>query len=206
MTDELKIILGYSTIAISVIAYIIYFSQTLSSNIKPHAFSWLLWGLLIGIGFAAQWIDGGGPGSWAAGFSAFGCLTIASMAFIIGDRSFSKSDWVFLFAALFSLFLWWLTSNPLLSVIMVTITDFFATLPTLTKSYHKPNEEGATLFALNGVKYTLAIFALNAYSLTTWLFPAYLLLSNATIATIIIIRRHYTHKTDHLQQPKPNLL
>ncbi|MCI5060277.1 MAG: hypothetical protein MRY79_04305 [Alphaproteobacteria bacterium] len=61
--------------------YTIYLGET-----KPHAFSWLLWGVVTGVGALAQFDLESGPSAWALAFVSVSCLLIAFLAFFIGER------------------------------------------------------------------------------------------------------------------------
>lgn len=186
---DYKILLGYLSILIAVVAYAPYFRGILANKIKPHAFSWLIWSLLVGITFAAQVVKQGGAGSWATGFTSFVCFVIFLLALTKGDRHFVRFDWVSLSAAFLALALWWLTSDPTLSVILITLTDAFGFFPTLRKGYYQPHEDSSTLWALSGLKFALAIIALESYSLVTLLYPGYLFLTNSSYALFLLWRR-----------------
>ena len=60
-------ILGIIAVAIGFVGFAIYFRSIFKHNIKPHLFSWLIWGLSGGIVFVAQFLEGAGPGAWAMG-------------------------------------------------------------------------------------------------------------------------------------------
>ncbi len=190
---DYKTILGVLAVAIGFVGYFIYFKQIFSGKIKPHAFAWFVWGLLTAIVFAAQMIKGAGPGAWNTAAASLACFTVAGLAFFKGYRDFVKSDWILSGSALVAMFLWWLTSDPLLSVILVTLADAFGSIMIVRKSYHKPSQESVTLFTLNSVKAVIALFALNSYVLTTWLYPAYLILGNGMIALVVWWRRRKCH-------------
>ena len=42
---EYKIILGVAAVLIGIAAYIAYFRNIFAGKTKPHAFSWLVWGI-----------------------------------------------------------------------------------------------------------------------------------------------------------------
>lgn len=186
---EYKIILGIIAVLLVVVSYGIYFKKIISGKTKPHAFTWFIWGLATGIVFLAQISEQGGAGAWVTGFTSIASFVIFALALLKGDKKFIKLDWIFLGAAMFSLLLWWLTSDPTLSVILLTIVDTIGVLPTLRKSYYKPDEESATFFSLSSIKFIFAIFALESLSLATWLYPATLIITNALVAIVILIRR-----------------
>lgn len=187
--NEYKEILGLIAIGIAIISYAIYFRQIIVGKIIPHAFSWFIWSITTGTIFAAQIVSGGGAGAWVTGFTSAAVFAFFVLAFVKGSRKFHKIDWVFLALALSSLVLWWLTKQPLLSVILITLTDLLAAVPTIRKAYHKPYEDSATLFGISALKFVVALFALQSLTLVTWLYPASVVFGNTVITLVIIIRR-----------------
>ena len=107
------------------------------------------------------------------GCSACLCFVIVGLSLWKNpDLHITRLDWVFFSAALCSLPLWYFTSTPLWSVVLLCGVDVAGYVPTLRKAYALPHEESALLFAVQTVKCMLAIDALAVYSLTTVLFPA----------------------------------
>ncbi len=186
---EYKIVAGYLSIVVAIIAYIPYFKGIFANRIKPHAFSWLIWSFLTGIAFAAQVMRQGGPGSWVTGFTALVCFILFVLALAKGERRFVLFDWLALLAAITALILWKVTSDPTLSIILITITDACGFLPTLRKGYYKPHEDSRALWSITAVKWALAIIALQSYSLVTVLYPSYLLLVNAFYPILLTWRK-----------------
>ncbi|MCK9351335.1 MAG: hypothetical protein WCT49_00285 [Candidatus Paceibacterota bacterium] len=93
--------------------------------------------------------------------------------------------------ALFGILIWKTTDSLLLPVIIISLVDIVAFIPTFRKGYHKPHEETVSMWILNSVKFFLGIVALQSYSLTTWLFPLVLALVNGSFAVFLLIRRQY---------------
>lgn len=186
---EYKSILGVVSILIAFAGYGIYFRQIFSGKIKPHAFSWFIWGLTTAIIFFGQIAKGAGPGAWATGAIALACWIIFGFALFKGQRHFVLQDWIFLVMALISLISWRLTRNPTYALILLTITDAVATFPTLRKAYHKPFEESFALFSLNSIKSVFSIFAFRTYVFAAVLYPIMLVLFNSLVALVIFIRR-----------------
>jgi hypothetical protein len=186
---EYKSALGGLSVLIGFIAYAVYFKGIFKNWIKPHVFSWLIWGVVITIAFAAQVVKGGGAGTWNTGITALMCFVIAGLAYPRGTKDFSTYDWISLAGAFAALLLWILLKEPTGSVIILCVINVCATIPTLRKSYGYPQEESAITFTLNGLKFVIAIMALQSYSLATWLFPAVVFLGNVAIISVILIRR-----------------
>ena len=186
---EYKLVLGIIAIIIGLYSYIPYFRDIFAKKTKPHAFSWFVWGVLTATAFVAQMQKGGGAGAWITGVTAVLCLSVAVIAFFRGEKNITKFDWGCLVAALLGIVLWLITNNPLTAVIIVTITDAIGFAPTFRKAYHKPYEETISTYFLSSLKFAIALFALESYSLTTWLYPASLVLANGVFAVMVLLRR-----------------
>jgi hypothetical protein len=65
-----KIVLGVVATIIGFVGYAPYLRNLFLKKTKPHAFSWLVWGILEATAFFAQISKGGGPGAWVTGASA----------------------------------------------------------------------------------------------------------------------------------------
>ncbi len=180
--------------ALAFIGYGIYFRQIFSGKVKPHAFSWFVWGLTTTIIFFGQLVKGAGPGAWATGAIAAACWVIFSFAVFKGQKNFQFLDWVFLVTALISLVSWRFSKDPATALILLTITDALATLPTLKKAYRKPFEESMALFSINGVKSIFSILAFRIYTFAAVLYPVMLVLFNFVVALVIFIRRRQLPK------------
>lgn len=189
MLGQYKSVLGCVSIFIGFIAYFIYFKNIFRGKTKPHAFSWSIWGTINAIAFAAQLVKGGGAGSWSTAVTALVCFGISALAFHFGNKIFSHYDWACLAGAFLALLLWILTKDPTASVILLSITDVLGAIPTLRKGYLKPHEDTASAFALNALKFVVAIVALGSYSIATWLFPLTVIVMNTSITSVILVRR-----------------
>lgn len=189
LSTDLKLIIGSAAAVLGILSYYPYYRDIFRGTTKPHVFSWLVWGLLTGIAFFAQLTSGAGSGAWVTGSTAFLCLTIAALALVRGERHITKTDWLCFGGALLGLLLWQLTDNPLLAVLLVTATDALAYIPTFRKSYLRPFEETLSTYIVSTIKFILGLIALNAYTPTTWLYPAALVLMNGAFVLMVIIRR-----------------
>ncbi|MSU56030.1 MAG: hypothetical protein EXS51_01840 [Candidatus Taylorbacteria bacterium] len=192
---EVKALLSILAILISFAGCCIYFRQIFWGNVRPHAFSWLIWFVLVSVAFAAQVAGGAGVGAWVLGFSSVATLFFFLVALAKGDRHFVSADWLFLLAAVAALLLWWLTKDPTLSVVLITLTDAAGASLTIRKAYQKPQEESMTHFGLASFKSAISLFALESFSLATWLYPASLVISNGLVVFTLLMRRKKSPRT-----------
>ena len=56
-------LLGLASVIIGFVGYVPYLWGMYQGKVRPHAFTWLLWGLLTAIAYAAQLSDHAGAGS-----------------------------------------------------------------------------------------------------------------------------------------------
>ena len=187
---DTKELIAIIAVSIGLISYIPYFLALYKKTVKPHVFSWLVWGILAGIAFFGQLHNNAGAGAWATGFTAVSCIIIAFIAIFRGEKNITKSDWFSFIGALSAVPLWLITQTPFYSIILITLIDISAYYPTIRKSYIKPHEEISSTFILNGLKYLIALFALNHYSVITALYPFSTMLAEFGVAFMLIWRRH----------------
>ena len=185
-----KEVFSVFAIAITLIAFYPYIRSILHGNTRPHVFSWVIWGVTTFIVFLAVLEDKGGVGAWPIGIS--GCITIliAIMAYLKrGDITITGIDWLFLISALSSLPLWYLSSDPLWAVVILTIVDVLGFGPTFRKVHAQPYSESLMFFALFAVRNIFVIAALENYSITTILFPAVIAATCMLLILMLVYRR-----------------
>jgi len=178
----------FSAIAIvlTFIAFFPYIRSILKEEIKPHVFSWVIWGSTTFIVFLAQLKDGGGVGAWPIGVSGLITIYVAFLAYLKkSDKTITIIDWCFFLSAMASLPVWYLTSDPLWAVAILTAVDVLGFGPTARKAYFHPFEENLTFFLIFMARNLIVIMALEYYSLTTVLFPA--VIAGACLALIIMV-------------------
>jgi len=186
---DIKIALTTIAVIMTVVSYFYYFRDIFAGRTKPHAFTWLVWMALTAIAFAGQLSDNGGPGAYITGLTAIVSLIIFFLALFKGEKEIAQSDWLSLAGAAIALLLWFTTSSPLLSIILITLVDFLGFVPTIRKSIRKPHEETLITYFLSGLKFLLAIIALENYSVITVLYPASLVFANLLFVALLISKR-----------------
>ncbi len=184
-----KELLGVLSIAIAVVANGIYFWSVLKGRTRPHAFSWIIWGLITGVTFFAQLSAGAGSGAWAMGVTSIICFIGAFLAVLKGEREIKTSDLVAFFGALAAILLWYFTSDPLNAVIVACGVEMLAFYPTYRKSWSKPGEELAFTYSVDTVKQVISLLAMENYSVTTVLYPSAIILIQGSFIVMLLARR-----------------
>lgn len=178
---------------VGIVGYIPYIVSTVRGKTKPHAFSWLIWTVLCAIAYVAQVSGGAGAGSIVTGVTAAACTILFLLAFVYGDRERTRFDWGCLIFALGSIPLWIAFSDPLFSVIAITIIDGVGFGPTFRKSYLRPDEETTSTFFVSGLKFLAGLLALEKWSIVTALYPLSLVVMNFVFVLMVWWRRSVLH-------------
>lgn len=185
-----KELLSIVAIILTFIAFLPYIRSILQGKTKPHVFSWLIWGSTTFVVFLAQLADKGGAGAWPIGVSGIITLFVAFLAYREkSDSTITKIDWLFLIVAMTSLPFWYLTSDPLWVVLILTLVDVIGFGPTFRKAYRFPHDEQLTFYLIFVVRNVIAIAALEHYSLTTVLFPTATAIACFAFVLMVALRR-----------------
>lgn len=195
--SDYHLVLSMIGSVVGVTSYVPYITDILRGRTKPHPFSWFVWTILTGTIFVAQEVTGGGAGSLVSGITFLACIVITVLALIRGEKEITRLDWYCLASSLAGIILWFLTSQALVAVVIVTITDLIMYIPTVCKSYWKPYEETLSMWVLNTIKWLFGFVSLQTITVTTALFPAAMVLANVPFIAMLIIRRRQMSSVSH---------
>ena len=185
-----KELLSAVAIVLTLVAFFPYIRSIIKDAIKPHVFSWVIWGTTTCVVFLAQLAGHAGAGAWPIGVSGMITLFIALLAFIKrADIVITRTDWLFFVSALSSLPFWYFTADPLWAVVILTTVDVLGFGPTVRKAYSHPYSESVLFFSLFTARNLIVIMALENYSVTTVLFPAAIAVACVLLMTMIMYRR-----------------
>jgi hypothetical protein len=185
-----KEILSGAAIVLTIVAFFPYVRAILYGTTRPHVFSWVIWGVTTFVVFLAQLEGKGGVGAWPIGVSGSITIFIAFLAYTKrADIAITGTDWLFFVSALSSLPLWYLTSDPLWAVVILTTVDVLGFGPTIRKAYHFPHSESVLFYALFAARNLLVVMALEHYSVTTVLFPAVIAAACMLLMALLTYRR-----------------
>lgn len=180
---------AFLAILVSVIRYGTYLLTIYQKKTQPHLFSWLNWGLVVGIGAFAQFRLDGGPSAWVLAVVSFTCLFIAFLSLFIGEKNITKSDWFAFIGALLAIPVWVVTKDPIMAIVVIIIIDILTYYPTIRKSWENPWSEPPGSYFWAGLRYFLAIFAITDITLQTLCYPFFLMATDWAFAIFLVIRR-----------------
>jgi len=184
-----KEIIGILSCVIVTFSTLRYFFLTFKGTLKPHVFTWVVWGLVMGISAAARATDDAGPGAWSAWGGAISCGSIGLLAIFLGEKTITRGDILALLISLSAIPVWMVTNNPLYAVLIVTTVDVVAYYPTFRKVFLKPYEEAIFPFVVANLLHIASLCANLNYTLTTTFTPSVLLFANVALISTILWQR-----------------
>ena len=184
-----KDLFGLAASAFAIASYVPYAISVARGRTRPHTFSWIIWAVATGVAAAAMLARGSGAGAWPTVLSAGFCGVIAFIGMVRGDLLATRLDKWLLAIALAAIPLWAVTGNPALALILMILTDTIAFAMTMRKAWRLPDEEMASCYFLYAISMALALFALQAATTVTVLYPAFVLVGNLSVAVVVWGRR-----------------
>ena len=186
--------LGFLSVALAILAAVIYIAQTLRGEVRPHPLSWFLFGILSLTGYLVQRDEGARQGSWTLLSMTVICFLFVAVSVARGERSFSRREWAFLAAggAVFAVYL--STRQANVAAGLTTLVDALGYGPTFVRGWSQPKKDSAASFALNGVKFIPSLMAMDPISFATSFYPATLMVLNAAVAIMLVMRRRATER------------
>ena len=177
------------SITIALISYVSYFKGVFSRRIKPHAYSWFIWGTTSGIMFMIQLANGAGAGAWVTGLTSIVCYILVGVGLKGGLQQVHYSDKISLALAIGVVVFWVMTDQPVISLLFGATIEIFGCYPTFRKSYYRPHQEGAFFYFLCGCKYAIALFAIDSYTFLSSFYPAFMVFINLSLTGFLVVRR-----------------
>ena len=158
-------------IVLTLVSFYPYIRSIQKGETKPHYFSWIIWGLTTTLSSFTQLADSGGVGAYSVFIAGIICFYIAYLAYQQKrDYTIDRGDLITFYVALGSLVVWYITSNPLWTALILTMVDSIGFIPTFKKSYNYPWEEHIGFYLLISVKNLFSIVAMENYTITTTIF------------------------------------
>lgn len=185
----MKEIISVIGVILTFIAYVPYYRDILRGKTHPHVYSWGLWGLLTVLIVALQIKGGAGPSAFITIAAGLLCFGVIALGLKHSKRDITTSDTVVAILGLIAIGFWLFADQPVVSIILVTVSDFLAFIPTIRKSWNKPYSETLSLYATNAFRFGLALFALKNVTVLSALWPAFWALGNGMFAVMLFIRR-----------------
>lgn len=187
---------GILAVIIMLAAYSLQIYQIQNGESEPHPIAWLGFGLLTGLGWIVQLLEGAGAGSWVMGGTAIFCFLIAFLSWYKTRKRKSTSDrydWAVLGVGIALCLFYMAAKNcswgPVTAAALATAADLVLYIPILRKAWFEPDKEYGPSYFLNSLKFIPSLFAMANYSFATCLYPSALIVANLIVVVYLWIRK-----------------
>lgn len=186
----MKETLGMIAGIIAFLAYVVYVVSIFKGKSKPNRATWWIWafmGLVLALSYK---FSGAGNTVWVPYVEFLGPLTIAILSVKYGEGGLEdRTDLFCLFGAIVSIILWIIFNNPVVALVTNLAIDSFAIVPTIKKSYLRPEGEDFWAWFGTGLADSLNMFAVEKFTFAILLYPIYMLVSDLIIIIILAIKK-----------------
>lgn len=165
-----------------------YLAATATGKVQPNPITWLFWGLAPLVAFFAQVQHGLTASSWVTLALAFGPLSIFVAALLTEKHKrwkVSRFDLGCGGFAVCGIILWQITDSPVVAILFGICADIAGGVPTITKSYRKPQSEHALPYFLTILSMIATLFSIHQWNFIDYAFPVYILGINVLLFTLI---------------------
>lgn len=189
----MKITIAIIAALLAIVGNVPYLRDIMKGRVQPHPYTWLVWSLVSCIIFFGQLAKGAGVGAIPTAASEVFTIIIFFFSLKYGFKNIRKIDTVFFIIALLGIIPWILTKDPTVSVIIAVGIDLVAFIPTMRKTWARPETETPILYGMNVLRHILMLFSLQAYNIATTLHSIVMITTN-TFMTMIIFK-FFSRKT-----------
>lgn len=168
-----------------------YGREVLRGRAKPNRITWLMWSIAPLIATAAGLANGVGLAVIPVFMSGFCPLIIFIISFV-NKNSYWKLEtfdyWCGFFSIL-ALVLWGITKQPVIAIVFAIVSDFFAAIPTLIKSWKYPETERVAPFSTGLFNALTSFGAVKMWGFSELAFPIYLVVIDVCLILTIIRKK-----------------
>jgi len=168
-----------------------YLHSVLDWETKPHIYTILLYVIITGIIFYSQIISWAWFGAMYVGITCVFWILIFILSFTYGIKDITLTDKVSLVFALLAIPLWYISWNPVFSVILLIVVDIFSSYPTVRKTIVNPYSENLYVFVIEFIALVFSILALSQINFLSAGYLFYILLFDVIMFNIIYFWRKH---------------
>jgi len=184
----------YLALLIDFLGGINYLIYTLQGKVQPNKVTWLLWGIIPLIAFAAQIGQG-------VGVQSLYTLVVGLTPLLVFIASFKnkKSSWkinkvdiICGALSLFGLILWILTGVGNVAIALCILADLMAAIPTVVKAYHSPESEDYLVYLATTIASVITLLTIKNWNFQTFGYSLYVFL--ICILFVVLIKFKFGKK------------
>lgn len=186
MLSDIQFYLGIFAGIISFGSYLIYFHSILKGKSKPNRVTWWIWTFMGAVLALSYYFSGARNTIWAPIVEFIGPFLTALLSIKYGEGSMAdKTDLVCFFGGVISIFIWILFDAPVAALIINLVIDGFAIIPTIKKSYLRPEGESFWAWVGTSMGDFINILAIEKLSFAIIIYPVTMFLNDIVIVGLL---------------------
>lgn len=174
---------------LALISPLVYTRAILKGDAKPHRTTRFVLLLITTLTTASLFAQHNQVAIWLAGVSTLQSIIVFALSIKYGMGGWETADLVCLFIALFGIFLWKTTSNPVLALYCAILADFTGMIPALIKTYFHPETEVWSFYLLDVFAAGFSLLAIQIWLPQEVSYPIYILLINLIMVFLIVRKK-----------------
>ncbi len=179
------------SIIFSSIGGISYMIETVKGRTKPNKITWFMWSIAPMIASYAAIKDGVGLVIIPVFLAGFNPFLIFLLSFINKNAywKLERFDYICGLLSLVALVIYITTRDVTLTIIFSILSDLFAGIPTLVKSWKRPETENYKVFLFSSISILISFLSIQLWSFNELSFSIYLILMNTAILFAIFKKK-----------------
>ncbi|MBP7804824.1 MAG: hypothetical protein KA052_01215 [Candidatus Pacebacteria bacterium] len=169
----------------------LYIFSIVKGKAQPHRMTRFVLMIVVLVATFSFYAAGDTPTFIMSAVLLVGNIAMFLLSIKYGVGGWAKSDILCLIIAIIGIILWQVSGNPLLSIYSLVVADLVAMLPTIIKSYRRPDTEVWYLFFCDILANICILAAHKEITFNEYVYPGYLVLVN--IVVVLFIMRKRTH-------------
>ena len=183
----------YIAVLLNFIGHILYARSIIKNHAKPNLVSWSIWMIAPFLGVFFEIKAGAGLSYLPILVAGLGSLLIMIVA-TLTKNGFWKITTFDIYCGIFSLLalvIYIFTHNLGISILFAILSDAFASIPTIIKSWKFPETEMWAPYLLPVISNIVGLMIIKDWSFSIYAFGAYFILLDATIVFCIYRKKIY---------------
>lgn len=182
----MRILFGVAAGVIALFACVPYIIDILHGQARPARSTRIMYMLLMVLALIQQHQLGS---TWALLLiigELIQAILILGLSYKFGMGGITRLDMGCYALLAINIVVWQSMNNALIGIYLTILADLIASVPTLYKSYKRPETETAAYFSLGAVSGLLAVFSQINPTYSNIVFPLYIAIINAVVAVLIM--------------------
>lgn len=180
---------GLTAGIISFFAYLIYIVSIFRRKTRPNRATWWILTFVGTVTGLSYYFSGAVETIWVPIADVLGILIIALLSIKYGEGGRNTLDITCFVVSVMSVFLWYLSKNPIVALILNLLMDFVGIIPTIKKSYIEPTSESRSSWLLTFIGNILNFGAVTSTTFGILIYPIYMSVTSGIFVVLLYFRK-----------------